>query len=989
MTSIAELGIKVDSTDAAQASSDLDKLTAAGGRAEKAAERVSKGADKATESFKKQKDELADLLGEIDPTVKALGRLDELETKLAKHKGVGLDAATFSEYQAKIDQSRTNLTKFDDSLARTGNTAKQTAAALRGVPAQFTDIAVSLQGGQAPLTVFLQQGGQLKDMFGGIGPAAQALGGYVLGLINPFTVAAAAVGVLGYAYYKGSEEAVKYGEALILTGNAAGTTVDQLGQLAKQVASTVGTTGAASEVLVQLAASGKIASGSFEGVATAALEMEKATGRAVEETIAEFVKIGKDPVAAAKELNEQYHFLTATTYAQIVAMKEQGDTIGASKLLTDTYVDTIKNRSGEVIGNLSAWERGWKSLKGEISATADAVKNVGRDQSLTSQITEARQRVAAAQSAVNGMPSDTDAQAKLTNSRLELQFLTQQFDTQDAIAKAQALNSKNQESAILAITKVDALEKSSRTNAEKRADALKEYQKSLDAIRKVDPNDDRLKTQNVEKIKANIAEQFKDPKASAGSVDLTGFNDAQNQLKSVLGYYQNIEKELDSAQKAGLVSAESYSSQRVALVEQERVEVAAAYESEIAALEATKGKASTSAAQRIQLDQKIADARANMVKAQQEADTELEVLANAETGRLAKQQLAISNYTDALTRQNEALQRAGERAATGVGQGDRQASLNGSLDGIADRANQQRLDLARDKADASRNMSAEEYQKKLEAINQSESDLTETTLKNYDKMSEAQGSWSNGATSAFSNYLDSARDVAGQTKSLFTNAFTGMEDAIVNFALTGKLSFADFAKSILADMARIAARQASSAALSSLFGMAASAAGSYFGGGASSAGSTQAGYTGSDYSNWAATQANGGAWNSGVQMFANGAAFSNSIVSNPTAFGMAGGKTGVMGEAGPEAIMPLTRTAGGQLGVRALGGSSGGSSSNTYNFPVAVSVQVPEDQAQTTQTDSAAMGKAIQSVAKTEAEQAISRSTQPGGRIWKILNNQG
>jgi lambda family phage tail tape measure protein len=70
-----------------------------------------------------------------------------------------------------------------------------------------------------------------------------------------------------------------------------------------------------------------------------------------------------------------------------------------------------------------------------------------------------------------------------------------------------------------------------------------------------------------------------------------------------------------------------------------------------------------------------------------------------------------------------------------------------------------------------------------------------------------------------------------------------MEDAIVNFAMTGKLSFADFAKSVLADMARIAVRQASSSALSGLFGAAVSAAGAYFGGTPTSAGSTTAGYS--------------------------------------------------------------------------------------------------------------------------------------------------
>ena len=68
----------------------------------------------------------------------------------------------------------------------------QMNAALRQVPAQLQDIVVSLQGGQKPLTGFLQQGSQLASSFGSVGTAAKAVGGYLLGLINPFTLAAAA-----------------------------------------------------------------------------------------------------------------------------------------------------------------------------------------------------------------------------------------------------------------------------------------------------------------------------------------------------------------------------------------------------------------------------------------------------------------------------------------------------------------------------------------------------------------------------------------------------------------------------------------------------------------------------------------------------------------------------------------------------------------------------------------------------------------------------
>ncbi|MCM2306222.1 MAG: phage tail length tape measure family protein [Sulfuritalea sp.] len=91
--------------------------------------------------------------------------------------------------------------KASRALDYTAMSAKQTAFALRGVPAQFTDIVTAIASGQNPMMVMVQQGGQLKDMFGGVGPAARALGGYIAGLANPFTIAAAAAAAAGYAIY--------------------------------------------------------------------------------------------------------------------------------------------------------------------------------------------------------------------------------------------------------------------------------------------------------------------------------------------------------------------------------------------------------------------------------------------------------------------------------------------------------------------------------------------------------------------------------------------------------------------------------------------------------------------------------------------------------------------------------------------------------------------------------------------------------------------
>lgn len=983
MTSIAELGIRVDSTDAAQASSDLDKLVAAGSRAEKAAERVAKGTDKASASIKKQRDELSDLLGEIDPTVKALGRLDDLESKLAKQKKLGaLDASTFSEYQGKIDQSRANLGRFDDSLTRTGNTAKQTAAALRGVPAQFTDIAVSLQGGQAPLTVLLQQGGQLKDMFGGIAPAAKALGGYVLGLINPFTLAAAAVAALGLAYYKGSEEADSYNKALIFTGNAAGTSASQLAVMAQQVSSTIGTTGAAAEVLAKLAGNGKIASGSFEQITEAALQMERATGRSIDETVAEFSKIAKDPVAAAKELNDQYHFLTASVYAQIVALKEQGDTVGAANLLTDTYASTIATRAGQITQNLGLIERGWNSIRDAAKAALDVPLSIGREKGLADQLADERAKLADLENKSGGN-SIVASSAAVTKEREQLQESIRLKEIYIEIEKRQNKyvgdRQKIQDEGIAATERADARHLATMSNAEKRALEIKKINEDTAKIRAAKPDDKRVDPKYVAQQIKDVNEKFKDPKAATGAVDLTSFNDSKNQLNAVLSYYKSADKELEAAQKAGIISQESYTAQRVALLQQQASEVKSSYEAEIAALEGAKGKAGTSAAQRVQLDQKIADARANMVKAQQESDSDLAVIATNEQGRLKKQELAIKSYTDALDQQNAALQRAGSRAAEGVGLSDRQNAINGDLNGISDRANQQRLDLARDKADAARNMSAEEYQAKLEAINRSERDLTQTTLSNYEQMSVAQSDWRNGATSAFSNYLDSARDVAGQTRSLFTNAFSSMEDAVASFVTNGKFSFADFTKSILADMARIATRQAASGLLS---GLAGTAIGAWFGGGGS-AGATS---FGSDIGGAITANAKGGVYDSPSL-----SSFSNQVHDKPQMFAFAKG-AGIFAEAGPEAIMPLTRTAGGELGVRALGGGGGGGAGGNTDSKTEVTININRN-GEADATADTAMGQKLapQFLALIRGEIAANerRTLSPsGGATWRAINGR-
>lgn len=258
----------------------------------------------------------------------------------------------------------------------------------------------------------------------------------------------------------------------------------------------------------------------------------------------------------------------------------------------------------------------------------------------------------------------------------------------------------------------------------------------------------------------------------------------------------------------------------------------------------------------------------------------------------------------------------------------------------------------------------------------------------YEKLDEAQADWKNGAKSAFQDYLDSARDVAGQTKTFFTGAFSSMEDSVANFATTGKFSFADFTKSVIADMGRIAARKASSALLEMLFnaGMSYFSSGSGNGLASGSAGATSSnlGASSAGYSSTYFPQALGGAWSNGVQMFADGGAFTNGIVDVPTAFGMADGGTGIMGEAGPEAIMPLARGADGSLGVRMVGGAPGGGTVVQVDAPVYLTVE--DRSSEGMELDSAALQQNMQRQMLGVAEKAIADSWRAGGTSYRNSN---
>ncbi|HHP5646062.1 TPA: phage tail length tape measure family protein, partial [Klebsiella pneumoniae] len=219
----SRLAIIIDSSGAEK---QADNLATALVKMTQAGERAATSAGKVTKATDEEKQSLSELLDRIDPVNAALNKLDKQQQDLAKFKSKGMvDTDTFDLYSKKIEETRSRLTGFRDDLDKTGQSAAQTAYAMRMIPAQMTDIVVGLSTGQSPFMVLMQQGGQLKDMFGGIIPAIKGVSTYVMGLVNPFTVAAGAVGLLTYAVYQNRldiEAATKIAtESLGTNGDAA------------------------------------------------------------------------------------------------------------------------------------------------------------------------------------------------------------------------------------------------------------------------------------------------------------------------------------------------------------------------------------------------------------------------------------------------------------------------------------------------------------------------------------------------------------------------------------------------------------------------------------------------------------------------------------------------------------------------------------------------------------------------------------------------
>jgi lambda family phage tail tape measure protein len=893
---IASLGLRVDSQGVAAGTKGLDDFAAAAVRADAAAggaESAAEALAQASRTAQAASNDAARALllssNAAQQNTTAMGTASRAATQHAVSQKLAFDPLTATYRKAADAQESINAAQV-----RGGLSAKQYAASMRLLPAQITDIVTSLASGQPAYLVAIQQGGQLRDSFGGFGATLKALGTVITPtrLLLGGLAGAAALVVAGYS--GGQKEGFEFAKAIALTGNAAGTTADRLSDAASNIAKLAGTQGNAASVLAQLAGSGKVAADILEAAALAAVKLERSAGVASAETVKNLVALGQAPADASRKLNDQYHHLTASVYAQIRALEDEGKVAEAAALAQKTYL-TAANATAETLeGRLGTLPRLARGVGDAFKGMWDAILDVGRPETLQEKRDLIQKQLTGfipKDGGVGFVAATGARRERLLNEDVNLQSM----QAQDSFwAQQTARYQAQQQSAIRDADIEREANQRAREQALRDADQRRKalFSSSIAAIQRELRAETDSYRQQGELLEAQRA---------ANLITESAYYDEKRRL---------IAANADAQTRA--LEAENVRFAR----ESKRVTDAAATAKAAAenlsgtgsiqypkALEEANRKASDAQAVQIQNTERIAENLAQIGLLKRDAASQDALLGVQEQDRLTRlargydqARASAQAYLDSITQQQD-------RQLAGQGAGNRQRDFDSGRNQIDDRYVQQRQDLEQARIRGDFQNKQAEYAQQLALIEEFHDKALAAYGDYWDRLSEGEANWMNGASEALANYMDEAANTAKQTENLVGNFMQGAEDAWVKFVTTGKLSFKDLANSVIADLARMTTQKFFTQILGMFIG------GAVGGGGARIGGATAP-----------MLAANGAAFGFGgdVQAFAQGGAFTNKIVSQPTQFRFSKG-AGLMGEAGPEAIMPLKRMAGGQLGVLAQG----------------------------------------------------------------------
>jgi phage-related minor tail protein len=459
----------------------------------------------------------------------ALGRADRAVAQLnATSAAAARTSATQAGAQDAVAGAHRRGARATEVGARAVNeygvSVAQTRQAMRMLPAQITDIVTSLAGGQKPWLVAIQQGGQLKDSFGGIVPAARALLGAITPLVAGAALVATVLGSVAVATVSSYRETQTYERTLIASGNAAATTAGQLRVLKDSVGGATGEYGNAQTALTALAGSGKIAGDTLDAAARAAVSLATLTGASIEDTTQKIIALAAAPSAQLIELNQQYRFLSVEVYQHVRALEAQGRAQDAARLAIETFARVHEQRVQEAYARAGSLERAWINVGKVIGGVWQTIRNIGRDDLAfrLSKTTDELDRIGNEWRELGGLNSldavlasaDVDAGTKqrIRALRQEQATLQREANAEQAKADAQAATQAKQTNAINALGRAQAA--LGQDSAIAKAQQLRALERDIAALRAGGVTQvEGVSLAAFETTRrAQIDEQFKSPK---------------------------------------------------------------------------------------------------------------------------------------------------------------------------------------------------------------------------------------------------------------------------------------------------------------------------------------------------------------------------------------------------------------------------------------------------------------------------------------------
>ncbi|ENY7433414.1 phage tail tape measure protein [Escherichia coli] len=678
-------------------------------------------------------------------------------------------------------------------------------------------------------------------------PKGLAVGGVIGG------ITAAVIG-LGKAWMEGQEEGEAFNRQLELTGHYAGVTAGQLWALSKNLSGNGITQHAMAGSLAQVVGSGAFHGNDIGMVAKAAAQMERSVGQSVSDSISQFKRLKDDPVSAAKALDDELHFLTATQLEQIRVLGEQGRTSDAARIAMSALAEETGKRTSDIDNNLNALGSTLQTLSDWWKQFWDAAMNIGREDSLDAQIASLQEKIQRAKKFPWTKASTT---GEYDQQQLDaLQERKRQQDLQDAKEQAERnyqeqQKRRNAENA--------ALNRMNETEAAR-------HQREIARINAMQYADQAVRDAAIQR------ENERYEKAIKKKTPATRNDEATRLLLQYSQQQAQVEGQIAAArQSAGMATERMTEAHKQLLALQQRI-------SDLAGKKLTADEKSV-LAHKDELIQAL-----TLLDAKQQ-----ELQKQTALNDLKKKSIQLASQ---LAEEERALRQQHDLDIATTGMGDKQRQRYQAQFSLQQKYQQQREQLERDSKQKG-TYGTDEYRNAEQTLTDSLNRQLNENRRYWQEQELMQADWKNGAIRAFQNFTEDADNAAGTAEQLFNTAFSSMGNGLATFCTTGKLNFKSFTSSVLSDMAKILAQATMMKAVKGI-------------------GSVM----GFDFGD-VKTNAEGGVYQS-----ADLSRYSGTVVNRPTFFAFAKG-AGVMGEAGPEAILPLRRGADGKLGVVAATCGSG------------------------------------------------------------------